>query len=70
MSTDTHFRRSEPGVFRCHQCGREGTRGFREIPAVTITHLGAPPFVVGPFIECANKNACRKRWPKQTEVEW
>ena len=35
----------------CEQCGRIGKRGFKNLidPAITV---------------CANKNACRKRWPK------
>jgi len=35
----------------CEQCGRVGKRGFKNLidPSITV---------------CANKNACRKRWPK------
>lgn len=35
----------------CEQCGRVGKRGFKNLidPSITL---------------CANKNACRKRWPK------
>ncbi|MBM4819809.1 MULTISPECIES: DNA translocase FtsK [Streptomyces] len=40
----------------CQQCGRIGRRGFRVYPS---SDFGAPPITV-----CANKNACRKRWPK------
>lgn len=42
-------------VRRCEQCGRIGKRGFRTLAAeerdIRIT-------------VCANKSACRKRWPK------
>jgi len=38
-------------VRHCEQCGRIGKRGFKNHidPSITV---------------CANKNACRKRWPK------
>ena len=47
---------------RCEQCGRRGTRGFTvligEVEGDTLT-VNIPPITT-----CANKNACRKRWPK------
>lgn len=50
---------------RCHQCGRTGTRGFTTAPAATVDYIpDIEPFEVGPFVECASKAACRKRWPK------
>ena len=41
-------------VRRCDQCGRVGKRGFKNLidPSITV---------------CANKNACRKRWPKPVQ---
>jgi hypothetical protein len=44
-----------PELQRCSQCGRLGIRGFQTLTneehRISIT-------------VCANKNACRKRWPK------
>lgn len=44
-----------PELQRCSQCGRLGVRGYRMLTNdehdIRITL-------------CANKNACRKRWPK------
>lgn len=44
-----------PKTRRCSQCGRSGTRGFRTLTneehRISIT-------------VCANKSACRKRWPQ------
>jgi len=44
-----------PETQRCSQCGRVGTRGFRTLTneehRISIT-------------VCANKGACRLRWPK------
>jgi hypothetical protein len=37
----------------CEQCGRIGKRGFRDL----IPENGS-------LTVCANKSACRKRWPK------
>jgi len=38
----------------CDQCGRIGKRGFKNLidPSITV---------------CANKSACRKRWPKPVQ---
>jgi hypothetical protein len=46
---------------RCYVCGREGTRGFRQIPVTTITHLG-PPFKVGGWWQCEARKACLRRF--------
>lgn len=43
---------------RCEQCGREGTRGFKVIPATTHEPTGQ---VVGPYTVCASGNACHRR---------
>lgn len=52
----------------CEQCGRTGTRGFTTIPGVTLPHptlnLATDPITI-----CANKNACRKRWPKRPDED-
>lgn len=44
-------RAREVYVRYCEQCGRIGKRGFKNFidPSITV---------------CANKAACRKRWPK------
>lgn len=42
---------------RCQQCGRVGVRGFTRLPSEAADSF--PPIIV-----CANKDACRKRWPK------
>lgn len=44
-----------PELQRCAQCGRLGVRGFQ-----TITNEEHHIRIT----LCANKNACRKRWPK------
>ncbi|WP_405769230.1 hypothetical protein OG539_32660 [Actinacidiphila glaucinigra] len=44
-----------PKTQRCSQCGRSGTRGFRVL-ANDEHHIR--------ITVCANKTACRKRWPK------
>ncbi|MEU6342177.1 hypothetical protein ABZ883_14695 [Streptomyces sp. NPDC046977] len=43
-----------PAPASCEQCGRTGSRGFRTLTAPDIK----------PITVCANKAACRKRWPK------
>lgn len=49
-----------PKLKRCSQCGRLGTRGYRTLTndehriSVTV---------------CANKTACRKRWPHPATEE-
>jgi hypothetical protein len=52
---DDTCRHEWPEPQRCSQCGRNGTHGFttlaNEEHQISIT-------------VCANKNACRKRWPK------
>jgi hypothetical protein len=49
-----------PELQRCSQCGRLGTRGFR-----TLTNTEHRINIT----VCANKNACRKRWPKPARDE-
>jgi ribosomal protein L28 len=55
---------------RCEQCGREGVRGFRTIPAVFVDWLqgrGVEPFWNPPITVCAAEKACRRRWPPSLE---
>lgn len=55
MTAATAANRQSDEVQRCEQCGRIGKRGFRTLRndehGIRIT-------------ECANRVACRKRWPK------
>lgn len=55
-------------VQRCEQCGREGVRGFKTMPATEVTVEGER-YTIGPYTFCASVNACRKRWPRHPEVE-
>lgn len=48
----------------CQQCGRTGTRGFRVFPDGDVVHDGKVAVAARSMTECANKDACRKRWPK------
>jgi hypothetical protein len=50
-----------PELKRCAQCGRIGTHQFRTYPP---GDFGGPSLTV-----CANKAACRKRWPKPSVDE-
>ena len=50
-----------PELKRCAQCGRVGVRGFKTLKP---GDFGGPPLTL-----CSNKNACRKRWPKQPVEE-
>jgi len=53
---------------RCEQCGRTGTRGFKTTPAgVATTSVGEVAYPE--FTECANRDACRKRWPKTRDED-
>jgi len=53
---------------RCEQCGREGVRGFRTIPAVFVDWLrGVEPFWNPAITVCAAEKACRARWPRPVE---
>jgi hypothetical protein len=47
---------------RCHNCGRIGTREFVPYPAQNLAEIAVRAGEWG--WECANKTACRKRWPK------
>jgi hypothetical protein len=49
----------------CDQCGRVGARGFRVVPPSIDERYGEIPG----FTECANKDACRKRWPRRESVD-
>jgi hypothetical protein len=54
----------------CAQCGREGTREFTTVGGfwdhAMFPEDNEPVWV--PFITvCANRDACRKRWPRETE---
>ncbi|MGW7636063.1 hypothetical protein [Streptomyces decoyicus] len=44
-------------VHRCEQCGRTGTRGFKELAAEEHNIR---------IVVCSNGSACRKRWPTST----
>jgi hypothetical protein len=63
---------------RCHQCGRVGTRQFEPYPDHSFDFgpiHGYPGRVrtvtVGEWgWECANGNACRKRWPKIRDYDY
>lgn len=48
---------------RCHQCGRTGTRGFVAFPDGDVIHDGKVVVSARSMTECANKAACRERWP-------
>ncbi len=50
----------------CQQCGRAGVRGFNVAPAQTVV-MSWGTADLPEFTECANKNACRKRWPKHSK---
>lgn len=64
--TKTH----EVGVQRrCDQCGRTGTQGFRVFPAADAIHDGKVAVKARSMTECANRDACRRRWPKPVEVD-
>lgn len=54
---------------RCEQCGRVGVRGFRTYPDEDVFHGDQLVAAAHCRTECANKNACRKRWPKPTRDE-
>lgn len=56
-------------VRRCEQCGRTGTRGFRSFPDADVIHDGKVAVKARSMTECANKAACRKRWPKPSQGE-
>lgn len=43
---------------QCAQCGRTGTRQFTEIAATEYTAA---------ITVCANRDACRRRWPKPVD---
>lgn len=49
---------------RCEQCGRVGTRGFRTFPDADAIHDGRVAVAAHSMTECANRDACRRRWPK------
>lgn len=53
----------------CAQCGRVGVRGFMVLPAGSVTLPGGAVQQLGAIILCANKTACRSRWPKPVEVD-
>jgi len=51
---------------RCEQCGREGSREFKTLGGFWSWVANEQVWV--PFVTvCANENACRKRWPRETE---
>lgn len=55
---------------RCHQCGRTGTREFVPYPDRDVDLPdGSIILRAGELQECANKTACRKRWPKTREED-
>lgn len=59
-------------IKRCEQCGRTGTRGFRFFPAEDVIFDDAGQVAIIPALsmtECANKTACRKRWPKTRDED-
>ncbi len=56
-------------VYKCEQCGRVGTRQFDVMPAATV-EMSWGPMWIKEFVQCSNKNACRKRWPKHEVQEF
>lgn len=46
---------------RCEQCGRVGVRGFRTFPDEDAYFDGQVVAKAHSYVECASKNACRKR---------
>ncbi|MFG2412326.1 hypothetical protein [Streptomyces goshikiensis] len=48
-----------PELKRCDQCGRLGIRSFKALAVPGMK----------PITLCANKAACRKRWPKPATDE-
>lgn len=60
----------EVGIVRqCGQCGRTGTQGFRVFPAADAIHDGKVAVKARSMTECANRAACRRRWPKPSQDE-
>lgn len=53
----------------CGQCGRTGMQGFRVFPAADAIHDGKVAVKARSMTECANKAACRRRWPKPSQDE-
>jgi hypothetical protein len=54
---------------RCDQCGRVGTRGFRTSPDADAIHDGKVAVAAHSMTECVNRDACRRRWPRQELVD-
>jgi hypothetical protein len=63
-SAPAHEAQNETDPKRCEQCGREGVRGFRVIPAVFVDWLtgrGVEPFWNPSITVCASDKACWRR---------
>lgn len=61
--------RTAPTERRCEQCGRIGVNGFRTLPDADVITDGRVAVAAHSITECANRAACRRRWPREWRVD-
>lgn len=57
------------GPRHCCVCGRQGTRGFRDLPPATIT-TPTGTHTTDPMTECAAKVACARRISRRVRAQY